>query len=125
MGYSCYEMNGRDQGYGVPATCDHPGCNKNIDRGMAYACGGDPTENCGLFFCGEHRSHCVDPDAEWTSENRHTFGVCERCAADAEPFDPSPDSQEWIDHKLTNPTWAEWRAENPKWVAENHPGDTQ
>jgi hypothetical protein len=54
MGYACYERNGRDQGYGVPAKCDHPECNKDIDRGIGYACGGDPMENCGLFFFAEH-----------------------------------------------------------------------
>ena len=25
----------RDIGYGVPAYCDHPGCGKEIDRGLA------------------------------------------------------------------------------------------
>lgn len=27
-------------GYAWEATCDHPGCEKQIDRGLAYACGG-------------------------------------------------------------------------------------
>ena len=47
----------RDIGYGVPAICDHPGCNKEIDRGLGYVCGGEPyggEHGCGLFFCGEH-----------------------------------------------------------------------
>ena len=47
MGYACYERNGRDQGYGVPAKCDHPGCDADIDRGIAYACGGEPTDTKG------------------------------------------------------------------------------
>jgi hypothetical protein len=32
----------RDIGYGVPAYCDHPGCNEEIDRGLAHVCGGEP-----------------------------------------------------------------------------------
>lgn len=116
MGYQCYEMNGRDQGYGVPAKCDHPDCDEDIDRGMGYVCGGDPTENCGLFFCNKHRSHDKDPEADWSDDNRHDFGVCERCARGLEPFDPKPDTQEWVNHKLTCPSWEAWRLENPKWV---------
>jgi hypothetical protein len=117
MGYQCYEHNGRDQGYGVPCLCDHPGCNKQIDRGVAYACGGDPMENCGLFFCGEHLAHYKDEETgSWSS------AVCERCAdEDAEPFDPKPDIQEWIDWKLTDESWSKWRDENPEWVAANQP----
>lgn len=117
MGYACYEHNGRDQGYGVPAKCDHPGCDKDIDRGIGYACGSDPMENCGLFFFGEHSQHdkTFVPEAE---QERHDWGVCERCAKEyAEPFEPSPDTQEWIDHKMTDPTWQQWRDENPEWVA--------
>lgn len=47
----------RDVGYGVPATCDHPGCQKLIDRGLAYVCGGQPyggDDGCDLFFCEDH-----------------------------------------------------------------------
>jgi len=88
----------RDIGYGVPAICDHPECSKEIDRGLAYVCcgqeayGGD--DGCGLFFCGEHQGD---------------GGKCERCAADEKPFDPSPDTEEWTNHKATDPSWAEWR----------------
>ncbi|TDH36321.1 hypothetical protein E2A64_10230 [Pseudohoeflea suaedae] len=107
MGYQCYEHNGRDQGYGVPAICDHPGCNERIHRGVSYACGGDPMENCGLFFCGKHRANYPD-DA--------SLGVCERCAIPARPFKRKPDIPEWTDWKLNDPSWAEWRAANPEWV---------
>lgn len=122
MGYACYKgpwPRNRDQGYGVPAKCDYPGCDADIDRGIAYACGGDPMENCGLFFCYEHKRHDVDPEAEWSDENRHQFGVCERCAKGEPSFDPSPDTPEWVHHKLTDDSWAQWRAENPEWVTDN------
>lgn len=48
---------GRDVGYMVQAECDEPGCTVEIDRGIAYVCGGmhDGGEHgCGRYFCGEH-----------------------------------------------------------------------
>ena len=42
MGWSYGEnMDGKEIGYSVEASCEHPGCDKKIDRGLAYACGGD------------------------------------------------------------------------------------
>lgn len=90
----------RDIGYGVPAVCEHPECEERIDRGMAHACGGGfprDNEGCGLFFCGKHLfpNHCL------------------RCTNEADtPFPPKPDLQEWIDHKMTDPSWAKWREAN-------------
>lgn len=99
----------RDIGYGVPAFCDHPECATEIDRGLSYVCcdsephGGE--RGCGLYFCYAHR----DCD-----------GRCQRCATargrKKGPFDPKPDAPEWIAHKLTDESWAEWRAENPEIV---------
>ncbi|MBR7792350.1 hypothetical protein KDM87_07030 [Undibacterium sp. FT147W] len=94
----------RDIGYGVPAICDHPECNEKIDRGLSYVCmseephGGD---GCGLYFCWKHLTTCG----------------CERCAAGDPPFQPKPDSSEWVEWKLTDESWAQWRAENPDEVA--------
>lgn len=103
----------RDIGYGVPALCDHPGCGKQIDRGLAYVCGGEPwggDEGCGLFFCAEHRGF---------RETLRASGqpVCARCQAGEEPFEPTPDHPGWIAWKLTDESWAGWRAENPDEVA--------
>jgi hypothetical protein len=95
----------RDIGYGVPATCDHPGCNEEIDRGLSYVCGGKPyggRYGCGLYFCSKHIGGFTHK--------------CERCQAKEKPFDPKPDVPEWINHKLTHESWAEWRAENSEWV---------
>lgn len=119
MGYGCYEKGGRDQGYNVPAQCDHPGCDKEIDRGMAYACGGDPMENCGLFFCHDHKRHDVDSEAEYTDETRHQFGVCEHCANGEQPFDPKPDIEYWRAWKMNHESWAQWREDNPDFVKGN------
>lgn len=59
MGWSRGMENGREIGYGVDAECDVPSCSAEINRGMAYRCGG--TRNfagedagCGAYVCDEH-----------------------------------------------------------------------
>lgn len=98
----------RDVGYGVPAICEHPDCNKQIDRGLSHACGDmhDGGEHgCGLYFCEEHLAFADDDrDAR----------LCERCCSDSDPFTPKPDVLEWSVWKLADDSWAKWRAENPE-----------
>lgn len=97
----------RDIGYGVPAFCDHPKCNAQIDRGLGFVCcaqepyGGE--HGCGLYFCGKHGGF---------------DHKCPRCRNYKPPYNAKPDHPEWITHKLTDPSWAEWRAENDEWVLE-------
>jgi hypothetical protein len=101
----------RDVGYGVPAVCDEPGCDTRIDRGLGYVCGGEPfggEEGCGLFFCSRHRFLYV---------RGKSHVVCARCRDGAEAHEPKRDLPEWVNHKLTDESWAEWRAENPTEVA--------
>lgn len=91
-------------GYGVPAWCDHPGCYEHIDRGLSYVCGGEPyggEEGCGLYFCAKHLC--------FADEKEHQ--VCERCSKGRKPFIPSLDSDEWIEHQMTDESWADWRYE--------------
>lgn len=51
---------GREIGYSVAARCEHPGCDEEIDCGLAYCCGqlDAPTfhgdQGCGHYFCGSH-----------------------------------------------------------------------
>ena len=104
MGYQVgYDDNWRRWiGYGVPSICDHPDCDKEIDRGLAYVCGDDfygGETGCGLFFCPKHKAH------------RH----CERCedTEPLEPFAPTPDTDEWVLFLLEDESWGQWRAENP------------
>lgn len=106
----------RDIGYGVPAYCDHPGCNAKIDRGLSHVCceqqpyGGE--HGCGLYFCGKHLGfYC-----EATDELEDAFGpCCERCAkGPGNPFPPTPEHPEWMEHKLHDPSWEPWRKEHPK-----------
>lgn len=104
MGWSIgYDTNwGRDIGYGVPATCDHPECNEKIDRGLSFICGAEPyggKKGCGLYFCHAHLQGYPQR--------------CERCAKRRKPFLAKPDHPEWIEWKLTHDSWQQWRDENP------------
>jgi hypothetical protein len=105
------DKEGRDIGYGVPALCDHPDCNKQIDRGLSYVCGMINTagedRGCGLHFCNDHL------------RDSPKYGqLCERCyPRQRSPFQRKPDIAEWVNHKLTCPTWAQWRKDNPEEVA--------
>ena len=110
------DQYGRHIGYGVPATCDHPGCGADIDRGLGCACGGGVMEdvpNCGLFFCSKHLQYA---EADDESGERQGW-VCERCANDEPSFDPTPDTDEWVQHVLADESWENWRIENPERVA--------
>jgi len=104
----------RDIGYGVPARCDHPGCDAEIDRGLAYVCGSQPyggDYGCGLYFCSKHRRTAGD--------KRDNAELCSRCyRSAADPFDKTPDTAEWMCWKLTDESWQQWRDENPQEVAQ-------
>lgn len=111
MGWSIgYDNNWkRDVGYGVPAYCDHPECNETINRGLSYVCGGDiygGERGCGLFFCGRDMTCSA-------------FGpqLCDRCARRQKPFEAKPDHPDWINWKLTDESWQQWREENPELVS--------
>lgn len=110
----------RDIGYGVPCTCDHPDCNKLIDRGLSYVCGGEPyggSNGCGLYFCAEHLYYApvLDEGEEETDDSEYRQ-CCDSCRDNLQFYKPKPDLPVWIRHKLTDPSWAEWRAENPKYL---------
>ncbi|MGL4233196.1 MAG: hypothetical protein ACRDAM_15870 [Casimicrobium sp.] len=112
MGWSIgYDENWqRNIGYGVPAICDHPKCNEEIDRGLSHVCGDEPyggEVGCGLYFCSKHLSGL----RKWKS-------VCARCERYRKPFKPKPDTLEWINHKLTDESWQQWRDENPQIVTD-------
>jgi hypothetical protein len=51
------DRNGRPIGYAFEATCDEPGCEAEIDRGLSFACGdqhGEDVHCCERYFCGWH-----------------------------------------------------------------------
>lgn len=48
---------GKWMGYGYDGVCSEPGCNKVIDHGLSYVCGGmheGGEHGCGDYFCEEH-----------------------------------------------------------------------
>lgn len=75
MGWSYAIVNGKEIGYSVKATCDHPGCDAVINRGVDYACGdmhGAGSVSCDGYFCGKHKlGEAVDKGGHrvWTCEN--------------------------------------------------------
>lgn len=78
MGWaSCGEdSKGRPIGYAHEATCDHPGCIKEIDRGLSFACGGMHGElelGCEEYCCAEHM-HFVSIEG-----HDHIRQLCARC----------------------------------------------
>jgi len=68
------DSNGRPIGYAYAATCDHPGCETEIDRGLSYACG------------GMHGNSCLGGDREFDWDANVT--VCERYFCQAHLRDP-------------------------------------
>lgn len=69
------DSNGRPIGYAFEATCDHPCCHKQIDRGLAYACGGMHGEDeisCEGYFCEAHRPTFVEHCGR-------THQICSQC----------------------------------------------
>lgn len=78
------DSKGRSIGYCHEAVCDHPGCDKEIDRGLAYACGsmhgteilgGEYTgSSCEKYFCYAHLEMYWDE-----SEDIYLGTFCEEC----------------------------------------------
>lgn len=63
--YCGQDRLGRDIGYSIEATCDHTDCSKDIDRGLAFVCGGmhgGDTWGCGMYFCCAHLYMIQVPD---------------------------------------------------------------
>ncbi len=131
MGYAVGydERWARDVGYGVPATCDHPGCTAEINRGLDYVCGQDVfggEHGCGLYFCHDHLESAYTPDGngDLLDDNGEEYPkMCKKCVTSHETgtqqdfFVPTPDLPAWIEHKLTDADWASWR--------DGHPADVE
>ncbi len=121
MGYQVYRVGKRYGGYGVPATCEYPKCKKEIDRGVSYACGGEPFSElgCDRYFCSDHvQWYSHDPETGEKCEHEEdcdceSVDVCERCANGKAPFPYKKEHSTWIKHLLTDSSWAEWRKGHP------------
>ena len=69
------DSKGRPIGYIFEATCDHPNCLKEIDRGLSYACGnmhGETEYGCEKYFCMKHLCIAELPNGE-------TEYLCKEC----------------------------------------------
>jgi len=84
MGWSdCgLDSRGRHIGYQYQARCDHKGCHRRIDRGLAFACGnmhGETEYGCEGYFCHDHL-HGVgeEHDYQLCAECRELMEQCER-----------------------------------------------
>ncbi len=80
---------GREVGYSVEAVCDLDGCSAEIDRGLAYVCGGmhdGGEDGCGGYFCGEHRFL-----TGWEDSTKRPEGfLCLSCCDEWEQANPDP-----------------------------------
>lgn len=82
------DVNGRPIGYLYESTCDHPGCNKKIYRGLSYACGGMHGEDefsCEKYFCEDHLPWCV------LTEDGSYVNICLEC------YQTLIESGEWVE----------------------------
>lgn len=90
MGWAYGEIDGREVGYGVAATCDEDGCDTQIDRGLAYCCGGmhgGAEDGCGRYFCGEH----LLVGGHVRPGSKHPRGsLCAACLTQWEAENPDP-----------------------------------
>ncbi len=110
---------GRDIGYSIPAYCDHPSCNKQINRGLSYVCADQEPyggEGCGLYFCEKHKGYGTYTDDE--EEEPILSDSCLRCSKGKDPYKPKPEHPTWVRWKLVHPSWASWREECPDEVKE-------
>lgn len=126
MGYQIYRVGNRWGGYGVPATCEHPDCNEEIDRGVSFACGGEPfsEHGCDRYFCSKHLNYTYfNPSTGKKCRHKKDcdcdlIQVCERCAAGKVSFDYKPEHKTWLKHILNHRSWQKWRHKNSEEVAE-------
>lgn len=77
------DSRGRNIGYMHAARCDHPGCNKKIDRGLAYACGGMHGDcggsACEGYFCADHLYFAETLPGSSAESDLRQSQVCAEC----------------------------------------------
>lgn len=134
MWYQVYEVANRDNfdkyrfwWYWVPAICEHPECNEEIDRGVSHACWWEPFSEhwCDRYFCSKHLEW-VGINNDWTRlKEDHTDeeydradhpSLCERCEKWESPFPYKKETKERVSHILSHESWEERRKENTEMV---------
>lgn len=126
VGYQIYKVGQRFAGYGVPAFCEHPECNKEIDRGVSYACGDEPFSEygCDRYFCSEHLSTILINNrtgkecAHKKNCDCSCINLCEMCEVGQAPFPYKKEHPKWVKHILSDSSWKEWRKNNKEKVVE-------
>ncbi len=94
MGWGQYKLtDGRWGGYDVEATCDGLGCDKIIDRGLAFCCGDplvdgrDTSSGCGKYFCSAcAENHNTGDNPGVCMEGRHPGKRCVDAAGNTISF---------------------------------------
>ena len=83
MGWGHIKLpDGREVGYCVDSTCEHPGCTEKIDRGLAFVCGGmheGGEHGCGHYFCQKHLGLAIGADDQYIAGQ-----LCDKCCKDVE-----------------------------------------
>lgn len=87
------DSNGRAIGYIFHGRCDHPWCFREIDRGLAYACGGmhgrkshmTDLDVCDGYYCDKHQIIIsVDGECDSVCHNDYAeledLGYCLECS---------------------------------------------
>jgi hypothetical protein len=82
------DSQGRPIGYAFEATCDQPGCDEAIDRGLSYVCGtmhGEDEFSCEKYYCEKHRSNFVSRGSKASEsfpddEREDVILICDECA---------------------------------------------
>lgn len=126
MGYQVYWEGGRWCGYGVPAYCDFPGCDQEIDRGVSYKCEREWGYRYFDSDTGEElfEDEIYDPTRDVIEQEYQYYTDCggffcgtHESHSDHDMFmEHPPEHPVWLRHILTNATWREWRRENPSLV---------
>lgn len=129
MWYACFQIWNRFAWYGVAATCEHPWCNKEIDRWISYACWWEPYSDlwCDRYFCWDHLYYTsfdenwviLTDDVEDDVYDRSVrIDLCERCRDKKDPFPYKPETKQWIDHINTHESWTEYRDWIKDWIVQ-------
>lgn len=72
---------GEEMGYAIQGVCRAEGCDKAIDHGLSYVCGGEHEggeRGCGYYFCTAHLR------IYWSRGDSPCVQLCEACGQEFE-----------------------------------------
>lgn len=100
------------------------------DEAICEDCGGeglDGEEECptcggsGDVWVEEECPECDGWGSVEDEDEAELLEVCDMCMREAVPYIPKEDHPAWLYHKLTDPSWEEWRTLNPAWMEKYEP----